>query len=121
MKDIEEKMISDAEEGVECNHDCENCQEHCDEDSENLIVLTDDDGNDVVFEWLDVVECDGESYGVFLPLEETSEDNDDVVILHIVEGDDGNDVFECIEDDELVLKLFDMFKANNEDKFTFGD
>ncbi len=120
MKDTEEKTVCGTEDcDHDCDYDCENCQIPCDdEDSENLISLTDEDGNEVVFEWLDVVEYEGESYGVFIPVEE---ETDDVVILHISEGADGDDVFEGIEDDEFVMKLFDLFKENNKDRFTFKD
>ena len=40
------------------------------EELDNLIVLTDEDGNDVSFEFLDLLEYEGEEYVVLLPTDE---------------------------------------------------
>ena len=40
------------------------------EDLDNIIVLNDEDGNDVEFEFLDLIELDSEQYVVLLPVEE---------------------------------------------------
>ena len=41
-----------------------------DEELDNVIVLTDEDGNDVEFEWLDTVEMNDNTYVVVLPSDE---------------------------------------------------
>ena len=38
-------------------------------DDENLVVLRDEDGNDVEFEFLDLIALDGNEYVVLLPIE----------------------------------------------------
>ena len=37
------------------------------EDLDNLIILNDEDGNEVKFEFLDLIEMDDEEYVVLLP------------------------------------------------------
>ena len=44
-----------------------------DEEFDNIIVLNDEDGNEVNFEFLDLVELDGEEYVILLPAEESEE------------------------------------------------
>ena len=55
-----------------------------DEELDNVIVLNDEDGNEVNFEFLDLVELDGEEYVILLPSEEVNdEEAGEVVILKI--------------------------------------
>ena len=44
------------------------------EEVDNIIVLNDEDGNEVRFEFLDLVELDDEEYVVLLPVAEEGED-----------------------------------------------
>ncbi|GEM_PF-564878 len=112
MKD--ENLIKNPE---NCDHDCEGCGCDCGVEDENLIVLSDEDGNEVVFEWLDTVEYEDECYGVFMPVED---EEDGVVILHITVNDNEEEIYDSIDDDELVNKLFELFKEQNKDNYTFG-
>ena len=48
----------------------------------NTVVLNDEDGNEVEFELLDLVEYNGEEYVVMLPCDETADDGM-VVILKL--------------------------------------
>ena len=53
------------------NENVNNPEEQEDFDElDNVIVLNDEDGNEVEFEFLDVVELDGKEYVVLLPVEE---------------------------------------------------
>ena len=48
----------------------------------NIVTLKDEDGNDINFEFLDMIEFEGENYVILLPAEETDdEESDEVVIL----------------------------------------
>ena len=42
-------------------------------DEENIIVLNDEDGKEVRFEFLDLIELDDEEYVVLLPADEDSD------------------------------------------------
>ena len=53
-----------------------------DENISNIIVLNDENGNEVQFEFLDLIEYDSEEYVVLLPTGD-SEDADEVVILKV--------------------------------------
>ena len=39
-----------------------------DEELTNLVVLNDEDGNEVQFEFLDLIELDSEQYAILLPV-----------------------------------------------------
>ena len=92
------------------------------EEMDNIIVLNDEDGNEVKFEFLDLIEYDGEEYIILLPTEE-GEDNDEVVILKVedVEDDPDMETYVSVEDDETLNAVFEMFKEKFKDEFNFID
>lgn len=86
------------------------------ENEDALITLIDDEGNEVEFEFLDVVEYEGEEYIVLI---ENDEDADEVVILKINPIDDDTEEYTSIDDDDLLQKLFDIFKQKYEGEINF--
>ena len=50
------------------------------EEDNSILTLTDEDGNEVQFEFLDVIEYEGEEYLLFLPVDD---DSNEVIILLI--------------------------------------
>ena len=59
-----------------------------DEELDNIIVLNDEEGKEVQFEFLDLVEYESEEYVVLLPIpEEGEEDSGEVVILKVEDTD----------------------------------
>ena len=40
------------------------------EEIDNIVILNDEEGNEVQFEFLDLIEYDGEEYVILLPVEE---------------------------------------------------
>ena len=87
------------------------------EEEASIIVLEDDLGNEVEFEYLDVIEYEGVEYLYLIPANE--EDGDEVVILKITSIDDETETFEGIEDEELLETLFTEFKNKWKDEFNF--
>ena len=73
----------------------------------NLIVLTDQDGNSVRFELLDIVEYKEDEYGG---------DDEPVHILRIIsENLDVNEAeFEGLDDDELIDTIYQIFRERND-------
>ena len=68
-----------------------------------LIKTVDEDGNVVNFELFDIVEFEEKEYALLLPAE-TSNDDDEVVLMRLTK--DGEDyLFEAIEDDEEFDKV----------------
>lgn len=86
------------------------------ENEGTLITLEDEEGNEVEFEFLDIVEYDGEEYIVLI---ENDEDADEVVILKINPVDEETEEYVSIEDEDLLDKLFDIFKKKYEGKINF--
>ena len=92
------------------------------EELDNIIILNDENGNEVKFEFLDLMEYEGEEYIILLPTEE-SEDNDEVVILKVedVEDDPDMETYVSVDDDDTLNAVFEMFKEKFKDEFNFID
>ena len=82
-------------------------------DEDSIITLTDDEGNDVDFLLLDVVEYDGGDYLVLLPLAEEEDEEDNVLILKVEQTEEGES-YAGIEDDNVLNAVFDLFNAQLE-------
>lgn len=96
------------------------------EELDNILVLNDEDGNEVEFEFLDIIEYDGEEYVVLLPVEEDeeSEEAGEVVILKLEDNDDENaeeESYVSVDDEEVLNKVFELFKDKFKDEFNFVD
>ena len=93
-----------------------------DEELDNLIVLNDEDGNEVSFEFLDLVELDGEEYVILLPTDEAEDEPGEVVILKVEDTDsEDEESYVSVEDEEVLNKVFEMFKEKFKDEFDFID
>ena len=94
------------------------------EELDNIIVLNDEQGNEVNFEFLDLVELDEEEYVVLLPVsEEGEEDEGEVVILKLEDTDEDaeEESYVGVEDEEILNKVFAIFKEKYKDEFNFVD
>ncbi len=94
------------------------------EELSNLVVLNDEDGNEVQFEFLDLIELDSEQYAILLPVEEEEDDEDgEVVILKVEDtGDDSDEeTYVSVDDEETLNKVFEIFKEKFKDEFNFLD
>ncbi len=93
------------------------------EELDNIVVLNDENGEEVSFEFLDVVELDGEEYVILLPIEEEDEEEaGEVVILKIEDTEnEEEESYVSVEDDEVLNKVFEIFKEKFKDEFNFVD
>lgn len=94
------------------------------EELDNIITLNDENGNEVKFEFLDLVEYDNEQYVVLLPvLEEGEEDDGEVVILKVedTEGENEEESYVSVEDEDTLMNVFNIFKDKFKDEFDFVD
>ena len=94
------------------------------EELDNIVILNDEEGNEVQFEFLDLVELDNEEYVVLLPVtSEGEEDEGEVVILKLEDTDDDSEEesYVGIEDEEILNKVFEIFKEKYKDEFNFVD
>ena len=96
-----------------------------DEELDNVIVLNDEAGNEVKFEFLDLVELDDEEYVVLLPILENEDEEGDgeVVILKLEdsEEDSEEESYVGVDDEEVLNKVFEIFKEKFKDEFDFVD
>lgn len=94
------------------------------EELDNIVILNDENGNEVKFEFLDLVELDEEEYVVLLPVsEEGEEDEGEVVILKLEDTDEESEEesYVGVEDEEILNKVFAIFKEKYKDEFNFVD
>ena len=89
------------------------------EELDNIIILNDEDGNEVKFEFLDLIDYEDEEYIVLLPVTEEGE----VVILKVEDTDDDSEEesYVSVENEDTLNKVFDIFKERFKDDFDFVD
>ena len=92
------------------------------EDLDNIVILNDEDGNEVQFEFLDLVELDQEEYIVLLPTEEEDSEEGEVVILKVEDTDsEDEESYVSVDDEEVLNKVFEKFKEKFKDEFNFTE
>ncbi len=92
------------------------------EELDNIIVLNDENGEEVKFEFLDLVELDGEEYVVLLPADEDDEEEGEVVILKVEDTEsEDEESYVSVDDEEVLNKVFEIFKEKFKDEFNFVD
>ena len=94
------------------------------EDLDNIVILNDEDGNEVKFEFLDLVELDDEAYVILLPgVDDGVEEEGEVVILKVEDTDEDSEEesYVSVEDEEILNKVFEIFKERFKDDFDFVD
>ena len=79
----------------------------------NFITVTDEDGNDIELELLDVLEHKGQTYMAFFPAvpeEEADEESEDygmVILKSIKEG--GEELLSTLDTDEELEEIYGLF------------
>lgn len=109
--------MKEEEKDIECVHDCSTCsgcasQENGEEGFDGVLEFTDEEGNDVKFEVLDVVSLDSKEYLVVLPI--TEQEDEGVIILEIKQ-EDGEEVYDTVVNDEEAEKVFKKFQEQMEE------
>ena len=94
------------------------------EELDNIIVLNNENGEEVRFEFLDLIDLDDEQYVVLLPLAEGEEEEEgEVVILKLEDTDEDSDEesYVSVDDEEVLMKVSNIFKEKFKDEFNFVD
>lgn len=94
------------------------------EEFNNIIVLNDENGNEVQFEFLDLIEYESEEYVVLLPvLEEGQEDDGEVVILKVDDSEENSEEesYISVDNEETLTAVFEIFKEKFKEEFNFTD
>lgn len=78
---------------------------------DDIVELTDEEGNTIPFEYQATIELDGDEYVVLMELENEDEDEDEgaVVIMRIEEDENGEDTYVSLDDEALQQRVFDLF------------
>ena len=88
------------------------------EEEVSILTLTDENGQDVDFEYLDCIEYEGKEYLVLIPAEE---DDGHIVILEIEPIDEETENYLSVEDESVLNTVYEMFKEKYSDVLTFED
>ena len=91
---------------------------------DNTIIMTDENGEDVPFEFLDLIEYEGDEYVVLLSQDDDDSDEDggEVVILKVDNAaSDNEEAYISVDDEDILNELFDIFKKKYKDEFNFTD
>ncbi len=96
--------------------------ENLDEELDNVVILNDEEGNEVKFEFLDLVELNDEEYVILLPMTEDNEEEEgEVVILKVEDSDEDEESYVSVDDEAILNQVFDIFKERFKDDFDFVD
>ena len=81
-----------------------------DEFGSDYITIVDDDGQESELEVLDTIDYNGQTYMAFLPADMDENDPDyGIVILRVVGEENGEEIYESIDDDEELQDVYDKF------------
>lgn len=86
------------------------------EEEEGVLLLTDENGVETAFEYLDCIEYEGKEYLVLMPMEE---DDGEVVILEVEPVDEEMENYLAVEDESLLNTIFEIFKEKFKDVLEF--
>ena len=87
------------------------------QEEESILTLTDENGEEMQFEYMDCIEYEGSEYLVLSPLEEPGQ----IVILKIEPVDEENENYVAVMDEAILDAVFDIFKERYKDVLQFED
>ena len=88
------------------------------EEETSIITLTDENGVETDFEYLDCIEYQGKEYLVLIPAEE---DADEIVILEIEPVDEENENYLAVDNEAILDAVYGIFKERYKDVLTFAE
>ena len=86
------------------------------EEEVSILTLTDENGVDTNFEYLDCIELEGVEYLVLMP-----EESDEIVILQVEPVDEEVENYLAVEDEKVLDTVFGIFKEKFKDVLEFED
>ena len=76
----------------------------------DFMTIIDDDGNEFNLELLDTIDYNGETFTAFLPADMDEDDPDyGLILLSVTEDENGDELFESIDDEEKLEEVHNMF------------
>ena len=90
------------------------------EEFDDVIVLSDEDGNETSYSFLDLVEYNGEEYAVLTP--DGEEETGEVIILRAEACDDcEEEEYVGVDDENTLNAVFEIFREKFKNEFRFDD
>ena len=96
----------------------ENLENIPQEEEASVLTLTDENGVDIDFEYLDCIDYEGKEYLVLMPVEA---EEAEIVILEIQPVDEENENYIAVEDEAVLDAVYAIFKDRFKDILTFED
>lgn len=88
------------------------------EEETSILTLTDENGEDIDFEYLDCINYEDKDYLILLPAESEALE---IVILEIEPVDEENENYLAVEDEAILDAVYAIFKERYKDVLTFED
>ena len=88
------------------------------EEETSTLMLTDENGVDTEFEYLDCIEYDGKEYLILLPLDD---EENGIVILEVEPVDEETENYLSVTDEEILNAVYSIFKDRYKDVIEFED
>ena len=88
------------------------------EEESSIITMTDENGAEVNFEYLDCVEYEGKEYLVLMPADELATE---IVILEVEPVDEENENYLSVQDENILNTVYGIFKEKYKDVLTFEE
>ena len=75
-----------------------------------IVTIIDDEGNEFELEVIESMDYNGRTYMAFLPADMSEDDPDyGFVLLRVVEDENGDEVFESIDDEDELQDVYERF------------
>ena len=88
------------------------------EEEVSTLTLTDENGVDTTFEYLDCIEYEGTEYLVLMP---EGDESGELVILEVEPVDEDMENYLAVEDEAVLNAVFAIFKEKFKDVLEFED
>ncbi len=88
------------------------------EEEVSILTLTDENGEEVSFEYLDCIEYNGVEYLVLAP---EGDESGETVILEVQPVDEENENYMGVEDEAILEAVFGIFKEKYKDILEFEE
>lgn len=88
------------------------------EEEVSILTLTDENGQDVDFEYLDCIEYEGVEYLVLMP---EGEESNEIVILEVEPVDEEIENYLSVDDEDVLNAVFGIFKEKFKDVLEFEE
>ena len=88
------------------------------EEESSILSLTDENGVETEFEYLDCIEYHGKEYLVLMPADEAATE---IIILEVEPVDEETENYLSVQDDAILNAVYDIFKEKYKDVLTFEE